>query len=341
MAPKLGPQKRSRSRKQSGTTPKAEGDATQQPPPSDTPAEEPATELQGKAVELTSAAKPAADEPEAAMEEQSSQHPTPRRTERERGSGQSSKRGSSRTHPGKGRPNRTGRGRDRKGRPVTVAKAGRVATSTIAMFVVVGLIALGIIGYGIYHAWDANRPFGQQRAQQIDGVTNYRDKDSKMLTRNHVLGTVNHKTSPPVGGNHNSVWETCNGDVYGDQIPNEHAVHSLEHGAVWIAYRPGLPKSQVEKLAKKVRGEDYMLMSPYPGLKSAVSLQAWGFQLKVNSVNDSRIDKFIIAFRKKASVEPGSNCSNGVTVTGDQPVEPQDGMGDDPTVGGGPTGALQ
>jgi hypothetical protein len=339
MAPKSGPQKRSRNRKQSGTTPKAQDDATQQSPASDTPVEEPETATQGEAVELTSAAKPAADEPKAATEEQPSQRPTPGRMERERGSGQSSNRDSSRTRPGKGRPNRTGRGR--KGRPITAAKAGRVATSTIVMFVVVGLIALGIIGYGIYHAWDANRPFGQQRAQQISGLINYRDKDPKMLTRNHVLGTVNYKTSPPVGGNHNSVWETCNGDVYADQIPNEHAVHSLEHGAIWIAYRPGLPKSQVEKLAKKVRGEDYMLMSPYPGLKSAVSLQAWGFQLKVNSINDSRINKFIVAFRKKASVEPGSNCSNGVTVTGDQPTEPQDGMGDDPTVGGAPIGALQ
>ena len=92
---------------------------------------------------------------------------------------------------------------------------------------------------------------------------------------------------------HNAAWQNCMGDVYDAPIANEHAVHSLEHGAVWITYRPGLPQDQLDKLAGKVRGVEKMLMSPYEGLDKPISLQAWGYQLKVDNADDPRIDEFI------------------------------------------------
>ena len=60
-------------------------------------------------------------------------------------------------------------------------------------------------------------------------------------------------TNPPVGGAHNPTWQNCMGDVYAAPIANEHAVHSLEHGAVWITYQPGLPADQVDKLQQQGR----------------------------------------------------------------------------------------
>jgi hypothetical protein len=212
-----------------------------------------------------------------------------------------------------GKPGTKGRG------PVKPVKPG-LPWGSIVIGGIVVIVALSIVGYGIWYSWDASRPFGERRAQQIDGMTNYRAEGVKWLTRNHVEGKLKYKTSPPVGGNHNPTWENCEGDVYGTQIPNEHAVHSLEHGAVWVTYNPDLPAAEVAKLAAKVKGKDYMLMSPYPGLDKPISLQAWGLQLKVNSANDPRIDKFITQFRRNASVEPGASCSQGVTVTGTTPL---------------------
>ena len=83
------------------------------------------------------------------------------------------------------------------------------------------------------------------------------------------------------------------GDVYDAPIANEHAVHSLEHGAVWITYRPDLPADQVAKLKAKVQGKEKMMLSPYDGLDKPISLQAWGYQLKVDNADDGRIDEFI------------------------------------------------
>ena len=39
-------------------------------------------------------------------------------------------------------------------------------------------------------------------------------------------------------------------------------------------------------------------MSPYPGLDAPISLQAWGYQLKVDNADDPRIDDFIKALRQ-------------------------------------------
>lgn len=203
------------------------------------------------------------------------------------------------------------------GKPVKPIKPARPWGMIIAG-TIVGVLAIAIIVYGAIQVVDSNKPFGDREAQQISGVVNYRDSDPAMLTNGHKDGKLTYKTSPPVGGDHNGAWQNCQGDVYTQQIPNEHAVHSMEHGAVWITYSPDLPADQVKKLADKVN-KDYMLMSPYPGLDKPVSLQAWGFQLKLDSVDDPRIDEFITAFRQNANVEPGATCSSGVQVTGDTP----------------------
>ena len=71
----------------------------------------------------------------------------------------------------------------------------------------------------------------------------------------------------------------------------------------------------MDKLASKVRNQTFMLMSPYPGLDAPISLQAWGYQLKLDNANDSRIDAFIDALRQNATQEPQAGCSGGITDT--------------------------
>ncbi|MGI5244941.1 DUF3105 domain-containing protein [Dactylosporangium sp. CA-139066] len=191
----------------------------------------------------------------------------------------------------------------------------------IALFTTVGVLALGIVGFAGYQVYE-NGLGWHDRADQISGIKDYYQIDKAMVgQREHVWGPQQYKLSPPVAGNHNANWQRCLGDVYPAAIANEHALHSLEHGAVWITYNPSLPADQVEKLAKRVRGNDYMLMSPYPGLDKPISLQAWGFQLKVDNADDKRIDEFIKALRQNASLEAGTPCSQGdiITETGTTP----------------------
>ncbi|GAB0102219.1 hypothetical protein JMUB6875_11860 [Nocardia sp. JMUB6875] len=124
---------------------------------------------------------------------------------------------------------------------------------------------------------------------------------------------VNYDQAPPFGGPHDGSWANCMGTVYSKAIRTENAVHSLEHGAVWIAYNPDkLSGGDVDKLKQSVKGRPYMLMSPYPGLDHAISLQSWGHQLKLDSAGDERIRDFITALRlnQYAYPEVGADCAN-------------------------------
>ena len=115
---------------------------------------------------------------------------------------------------------------------------------------------------------------------------------------------------PPPGGSHNPVWQNCG--FYSEPVWTEMALHSLEHGPVWIAYHPDLAADQIEYLRGLAEGRSYVLVTPYPDLASDVLLSAWGLQLQVPSVPDPVIEEFIAEYENgPQNPEPGAPCSGG------------------------------
>lgn len=188
----------------------------------------------------------------------------------------------------------------RKGRPVRPPR--QRSWGWIAAFVVLGIICVGGITYAAL-----NQGAGSPSNIEIAGVQTYDD-----LTRKHTRGQVDYEQQPPVGGPHNPVWLGCMGTVYEQPVPNENAVHSLEHGAVWVTYQPDLPADQRQELADRVKGQPYTFMSPYPDQQSPIVLTAWGHQLKLDSASDDRIDDFFAKFvQGPQTPEPGASCVGG------------------------------
>lgn len=219
-----------------------------------------------------------------------------------------------------GRPAGKGKGR----RPVAPVKVNQgINWGPILMFGGAGLVALLIIGFGAFQLIkQANKPSWQEQAAAIDGVQNFRESNPDWVASGeHKKGVLEYPTSPPIGGAHNGHWQNCMGDVYAAPIPKEQATHSMEHGAVWVTYRPDLSADQVEKLKGMVEGRSYTLMSPYTGLDKPISVQAWGYQLKVDNADDPRIEEFISALRTNATVEEGAVCSGGYTDPGNAPQD--------------------
>lgn len=131
-----------------------------------------------------------------------------------------------------------------------------------------------------------------------------------ITSRNHVDQDVDYPQSPPIGGDHNPVWQNCG--VYSDPVLDELAVHSLEHGAVWITYRPDLAPGDVERLEMLTNGQTHILLSPYPDLTSPIVASAWGAQQRFETADDAGIGTFIEAFQQGPQTpEPGATCSRG------------------------------
>ncbi|MEO6791462.1 MAG: DUF3105 domain-containing protein [Ornithinibacter sp.] len=152
----------------------------------------------------------------------------------------------------------------------------------------------------------------------VVGVTVYRDVSSRptleaiktfTVTGEHTTAPVTYEQSPPVGGDHNAIWLNCG--VYPSAVPNELAVHALEHGAVWVTYSPDLPADQVTAL-KEAIPDTYMVLSPFEGLTSPVVASAWGAQLELTGADDPRLEEFISTYRQGPQTpEPGAACTGG------------------------------
>lgn len=115
---------------------------------------------------------------------------------------------------------------------------------------------------------------------------------------------------PPMGGAHASQWQNCG--VYAEPVLPQYAIHSMEHGAVWITYHPDLPQEQVIALQDQVRGQTKLLLSPYPDQSSPIVLTVWDRQLVLEDVDDGRIPTFISRYRGRTGPEANATCASGI-----------------------------
>src|SRR4051812_37800257 len=148
---------------------------------------------------------------------------------------------------------------------------------------------------------------GVPSATPIPGVQTF-----TVTSSSHTTEPVDYPQDPPVGGPHDPSWQRCK--VYDAPVRNENAVHSMEHGAVWITYQPDLPESDRKVLAKLAEGQTAVLISPYPGLKNPVVASAWGVQLRLDNVNDPRLQAFIARYAGNGP-ERGATCDSGIETT--------------------------
>ncbi|MGC7099491.1 DUF3105 domain-containing protein [Amycolatopsis lurida] len=221
-------------------------------------------------------------------------------------------------------------GTKKKGKPKSAVKSARSSvvskkgTPWGTIIAVVAILALAGVVFGYYYVNSADKREQKSREEaaaafapsaenpdpslKIPGIVTQQYEASV-----HVLPTerVAYDKTPAFGGPHDGFWAACTGIVYPNPVRTENMVHSLEHGAVWIAYNPDqVTGDAVNKLRVRAEGKPYTMMSPFPGLDKPVSLQAWGHQLKLDSVDDERIDQFIAALRLNPSTYPeqGASC---------------------------------
>jgi Protein of unknown function (DUF3105) len=231
-----------------------------------------------------------------------------------------------------GTKSRSGGSKGSKGKGVkALQKASRASSAvkkpkpwgTIGIVVALVAVAAVVFGYAIIKINAANEwkpsASNQDPSKDIPGIVKVDYKGAVHVGPNQ---RVAYDQSPPFGGPHDSVWANCMGMVYPNPVRTENMVHMLEHGAVWIAYNPDKIKgADLDKLKAKVTGQDFIALSPYPGLDHAYSLQSWGHQLKLDNPDDARADEFIKSLKRNNYTfpEPGATCD---TTDGFDPTNP-------------------
>jgi len=129
-------------------------------------------------------------------------------------------------------------------------------------------------------------------------------------TSRTVEGPIEYDRKPPTNGNHAPLWQNCG--FYERPIEDRHAVHSLDHGVVWITYRPDLPEQQLEAL-RPYGKESYVILSPYPGQNAPVIATSWRVQLELSGAADPRLRRFVNEFRvSELAPLSGNRCTLGV-----------------------------
>jgi hypothetical protein len=190
---------------------------------------------------------------------------------------------------------RAGRDRLDELKKAQQAKERRTRLVLITSVATVILLIAGVVGFAVWRDV-STRP-------TLDAVKEY------TVTRDHTTEAVTYEQTPPVGGNHHPTWLNCG--VYTEPVKNELAVHSMEHGAVWVTYRSDLPADQVERLVGLVP-DTYMVVSPVEGLTAPAVASAWGVQLELTGVDDPRLEEFVKKYRQGPQTpEPGASCSGG------------------------------
>ncbi|CAM5526496.1 DUF3105 domain-containing protein [Streptomyces purpurascens] len=195
-------------------------------------------------------------------------------------------------------------------------RRNRILVIAASVVVVCGLVGGGVVlvrsqsGDGGSDTAAADSSAKGKFVTGKDGVKTWEGK----LSRNHVAKDVKYASEPPVGGDHNQVWMNCNGDVYTKELDNTNAVHSLEHGAVWVTYNADAKKADIDALAAKVKKTPYTLMSPMDDQKDPIMLSAWGHQRTVKGASDPDVATFFEKFvQGEQTPEPGAACTNGLS----------------------------
>ena len=138
-----------------------------------------------------------------------------------------------------------------------------------------------------------------------EGVVTY-----PATTNETVEGEIEYAQSPPTNGDHAPLWQNCGS--YSEPINDANAVHSLDHGVVWITYSPGLSQGEIGAL-RSYAAEEYVIVSPYPDQDAPVIATAWRNQIELDGADDPRLRQFVDGYRvSELAPLSGNRCERGV-----------------------------
>jgi len=140
-------------------------------------------------------------------------------------------------------------------------KKGKIKKA--AVWACIALAAAGLIALFIL-------PSGNEQALGADF-----SKEMPIEGSEHVAeGTdISYQSNPPTSGRH---WPAPLRDgVYDKEKPDQAVVHSLEHGRIWISYKPSIPEEAKQALLELARSRSLVILTPREKNETDIALVGW------------------------------------------------------------------
>lgn len=105
-----------------------------------------------------------------------------------------------------------------------------------------------------------------------------------------------YNSNPPSSGWHYP--RPAQSGIYDTEFSDEQLIHNLEHGHIWIAYKPDTSKDQIELLANIAKSYgSKVIMAPRKENDTSIAVVAWQHVFKLTVVDEAQIKNFIDAYR--------------------------------------------
>lgn len=170
-----------------------------------------------------------------------------------------------------------------------IAQARRARRLKRALWTAAGALVLVGGSYGLVR-------YSREYSENLPG-TSFESQGQQHV----ALGTpFAYNSNPPTSGPHFAT--PAEWGVYREEIHDQILVHNLEHGGIWISYRPGIATSTIEQLEAIARefGRK-VIMAPRPANDSDIALAAWTRldKFSESEFSEERVRAFIKAWRNK------------------------------------------
>lgn len=176
------------------------------------------------------------------------------------------------------------------------AEVSKARMAKVLKKIIYWIVGLAVVFGGGWLLISATGPKGQDFSQSYP-----------VLGRDHIAEGTTHpsyNSNPPTSGPHYASPATPR--FYDQELPDEQLVHNLEHGHIWIAYKPNLSPEIVKRLKGFAGGS--VIVTARSKNDNDIALVAWGRLDKFNIQNDElspqRISDFISRYRNRGPENP-------------------------------------
>ncbi len=149
----------------------------------------------------------------------------------------------------------------------------------------------------------------------------------------HSDADQEYPSTPPVSGVHTQESAACG--THATSLLDENMVHTLEHGAVGILFKPEVPPEQIEDIEAIVNEFDtHVFSAPYAEMDNAITVVAWAHLMRLDEFEEDAIREFIDVFREGGDAPEEQDCDATVEESFEPGATPTATTAPSPTGGG-------